>query len=213
MNKLEELYNAMNSLKKFNLPIENKLLKAVDELEEEIIKTEVLPSITKDIEPRLRQIKRKLVLVVDYDPDDVLSVKLSRKVNISKLIEGKNINENSIEVSSQKEIHRNLSDRSESKGLVVTYQDGTKVCERTAIDTFIKVLRHIGLSQIKSIGIMHSGYNLVDTRKHPETTKAKWQHKVDGYYVFCVLSNSQKAADLRKISDYFHLGMDVRFVE
>lgn len=130
MNKLEELYSALNSLKKFNLPIEDKLLKAVDELEEEIIKTEVLPSITKDIEPRLRQIKRKLVLVVDYDPDDVLSVKLSRKVNISKLIEGKNINENSIEVSSQKEIHRNLSDRSESKGLVVTYRDGTKICER-----------------------------------------------------------------------------------
>jgi hypothetical protein len=62
MNKLEELYSALNSLKKFNLPIEDKLLKAVDELEEEIIKTEVLPSITKDIEPRLRQIKRKLVL-------------------------------------------------------------------------------------------------------------------------------------------------------
>lgn len=213
MNKLEELYNTMNSLKKFNLPIEDKLMQAVDELEEQIIKTEVLPSITKDIEPRLRQIKRKLVLVVDYNPDDVLSVKLSRKVNISKLIEGKNINENSIEISSRKEIHRNVSDRSESKGLVVTYQDGTKVCERTAIDTFIKVLRHVGLSRVKSMGIMHSGYNLVDTRKHPETTKAKWQHKVDGYYVFCVLSNSQKAADLRKISDYFHLGMDVRFVE
>ena len=72
MNKLEELYNTMNSLKKFNLPIEDKLMQAVDELEEQIIKTEVLPSITKDIEPRLRQIKRKLVLVVDYDPDDNL---------------------------------------------------------------------------------------------------------------------------------------------
>ena len=213
MNKLEELYNTMNSLKKFNLPIEDKLMQAVDELEEEIIKTEVLPSITKDIEPRLRQIKRKLVLVVDYDPDDVLSVKLSRKVNISKLIEGKNINENSNEISPRKEIHRSPSDRSESKGLIVTYQDGTKVCERTAIDTFIKVLRHIGLSRVKSMGIMHSGYNLVDTRKHPETTKAKWQHKVDGYYVFCVLSNRQKVNDLKKISDYFHLGMDVRFVE
>lgn len=213
MNKLEELYNTMNSLKKFNLPIEDKLMQAVDELEEEIIKTEVLPSITKDIEPRLRQIKRKLVLVVDYDPDDVLSVKLSRKVNISKLIEGKNINENSNEISPRKEIHRSPSDRSESKGLIVTYQDGTKVCERTAIDTFIKVLIHIGLSRVKSMGIMHSGYNLVDTRKHPETTKAKWQHKVDGYYVFCVLSNRQKVNDLKKISDYFHLGMDVKIVE
>ena len=212
MNKLEELYNAMNSLKKFNLPIENRLLKAVDELEEQIIKTEVLPSITKDIEPRLRQIKRKLVLVVDYDPDDVLSVKLSRKVNISKLIEGKNINEGS-SVDFQKEVHRSSSNKSESKGLVVTYRDGTEICERTAIDTFIKVLRNIGLSKVRSAGIMHGEYNLVDIRKRPESARVKWQHKVDGYYVYCNLSNMQKVSDLKKISDYFHLGMDVKFVE
>ena len=94
MSKLEELYKTMNSLKKFNLPLDNNLLQAVDELEEEIIKTEVLPSITEEIEPRLRQIKRKLVLVVDYDPDTSLSVKLSRKVNISQLIEGKSLSGN-----------------------------------------------------------------------------------------------------------------------
>lgn len=213
MNKLEELYNTMDSLKKLNLPIDDKLLQAVDELEEQIIKTEVLPAITKDIEPRLRQIKRKLVLVVDYDPDEGLNVKLSRKVNISKLIEGKNINENSTQASPHKEIHRYSSNKSESKGLVVTYRDGTEVCERTAIDTFIKVLRHIGLSRVKSIGIMHSGYNLVDTKKRPDTTNAIWQHKVDGYYVFCVLSNRQKMNDLKIISDYFQLGMTVRIVE
>lgn len=213
MNKLEELYNTMNSLKKFNLPIEDKLMQAVDELEEQIIKTEVLPSITKDIEPRLRQIKRKLVLVVDYDPDDVLSVKLSRKVNISKLIEGKNINEGSIEIVPKKEVHRSSSNKSESKGLVVTYRDGTEVCERTAIDTFIKVLKNIGLSRVRSVGIMHGEYNLVDTRKRPESPKVAWQHKVDGFYVYVNLSNMQKVRDLEKISDYFHLGMNVRFIE
>lgn len=213
MNKLEELYNTMSSLKNLNLPIDDKLMQAVDELEEQIIKTEVLPSITKDIEPRLRQIKRKLVLVVDYDPDDVLNVKLSRKVNISKLIEGKIINEGSKGTSSRKEVHRSFSSKSESKGLVVTYRNGTEVCERNAIDTFIKVLRNIGLSKVRSVGIMHSEYNLVDTRKRPETSRTKWQHKVDGYYVYCNLSNMQKVSDLKKISDYFHLGMDVKFVE
>ena len=213
MSKLEELYNTMNSLKNLNLPIDEKLMQAVNELEEQIIKTEVLPSITKDLEPRLRQIKRKLVLVIDYDPDDTLSVKLSRKVNISKLIEGKNINDNSDQSSSHKEFHKYSSNKSESKGLVVTYRDGTEVCERTAIDTFIRVLRNIGLSKVKSIGIMHGDYNLVDTRKRPESPKVKWQHKVDGYYVYCNLSNMQKVADLKKISDYFHLGMNVKFVE
>jgi hypothetical protein len=213
MNKLEELYSALNSLKKFNLPIEDKLLKAVDELEEEIIKTEVLPSITKDIEPRLRQIKRKLVLVVDYDPDDVLSVKLSRKVNISKLVEGKNINESFTASVPRKEIQRCFSNKSKPKGLVVTYRDGTEICERTAIETFIKVLRDIGLSKIKEIGIMHGEHNLIDTKKIAEKSKDRWQYKVDDYYVYVILSNAQKMKDLLKISDYFHLGLDVRFVE
>ena len=207
MNKLEELYSALNSLKKFNLPIEDKLLKAVDELEEEIIKTEVLPSITKDIEPRLRQIKRKLVLVVDYDPDDVLSVKLSRKVNISKLIDGKNINESFTASVPHKEIQRCFSNKSKPKGLVVTYRDGT------AIETFIKVLRDIGLSKITEIGIMHGEHNLIDTKKIAEKSKDRWQYKVDDYYVYVILSNAQKMKDLLKISDYFHLGLDVRFVE
>ena len=78
---------------------------------------------------------------------------------------------------------------------------------------FIKVLRNIGLSKVKSVGIMHGEYNLVDTKKRPETSKVTWQHKVDGYYVYANLSNMQKVSDLKKISDYFHLGMDVRFVE
>ena len=210
---MEELYNAMNSLKKFNLPIENKLLKAVDELEEQIIKTEVLPSITKDIEPRLRQIKRKLVLVVDYYPDDVFSVKLSRKVNISKLIEGKNINESFAASGLQKETQRHFSNKSKSKGLVVTCRDGTEICERTAIETFIKVLRDIGLSKIKEIGIMHGEHNLIDTKKIAEKSKDRWQYKVDDYYVYVILSNAQKMKDLLKISDYFHLGLDVKFVD
>lgn len=213
MSKLEELYNTMNSLKNLNLPIDEKLMQAVNELEEQIIKTEVLPSITKDLEPRLRQIKRKLVLVIDYDPDDVLSVKLSRKVNISKLIEGKNINDGFSSTIPQEKVHRSSSNKSESKGLVVTYRDGTEICEHTAIDTFIKVLRNIGLSKVKSVGIMHGEYNLVDTKKRPETSKVTWQHKVDGYYVYANLSNMQKVSDLKKISDYFHFGMDVRFVE
>ena len=213
MSKLEELYNTMNSLKNLNLPIDEKLMQAVNELEEQIIKTEVLPSITKDLEPRLRQIKRKLVLVIDYDPDDVLSVKLSRKVNISKLIEGKNINDGFSSVIPQEKVHRSSSNKSESKGLVVTYRDGTEICERTAIDTFIKVLRNIGLSKVKSIGIMHGEYNLVDTKKRPETSKVTWQHKVDGYYVYANLSNAQKMSDLQKISDHFHLGLDVKFVD
>lgn len=214
MSKLEELYKTMNSLKQFNLPLDDKLLQAVDELEEEIIKTEVLPSITQEIEPRLRQIKRKLVLVVDYDPDALLNVKLSRKVNISQLIEGKPLSGN-IQIKAEKkeykeDIHRCFSEKGETKGLIVTYKDGTVVCERNAWCTFLKVLNEIGLDMVSQVGVTHFGYNLVDTKKRLDKD-VEWQKKVGEYYVYYNLSNRQKIRDLQMISDFYHLGWNVRY--
>ena len=215
MSKLEELYKTMNSLKKFNLPLDNNLLQAVDELEEEIIKTEVLPSITEEIEPRLRQIKRKLVLVVDYDPDASLSVKLSRKVNISQLIEGKPLSGNvtyNVEKKEYKEdIHRRSSEKGETKGLIVTYKDGTEVCERNAWCTFFKVIKDFGLEKIPQVGVYHYGYNLVDTNERPPKKGVAWQKKYGKYYIYCNLANRQKIRDLQMISDFYHLGWKVRY--
>ena len=54
-----------------------------NEIEEEIIKKENLPILTKNIEPALQPVKRELVLVVDYVPGQHLSVHLSRKRNFT----------------------------------------------------------------------------------------------------------------------------------
>lgn len=47
MATLKELYTTLNSLRSMNLPIDEKLLKAADELEEKIIKKEILPALTR----------------------------------------------------------------------------------------------------------------------------------------------------------------------
>ena len=60
-----------------------------DKLEEQIIKDEILPAIGQDIEPRLRQIQRPLVLIVEYTPEDPISVKLSRKMNVAEALGAK----------------------------------------------------------------------------------------------------------------------------
>ena len=66
MSNLQDLYNAIETLRKNNIPIDDNLSKRLDEAEEQIIRDEILPIIGKNIEPTLRQIQRKLVLVVDY---------------------------------------------------------------------------------------------------------------------------------------------------
>lgn len=74
MATLKELYTTLKSLRDMNLPVDDKLLKAADNLEEKIIKEEILPSLSQNIEPLLSEIQRDLVLVVEYHPGDPISV-------------------------------------------------------------------------------------------------------------------------------------------
>ena len=91
MTKLEILYKSIKGLQDLGLPLNDETLKAADELEEQLIKTEILPTLSKDIEPRLSQIQRELVLVVEYKPNEPISVALSRKTNIAELLNAKRL--------------------------------------------------------------------------------------------------------------------------
>lgn len=51
MATLKELYTTLISLRDMNLPVDDKLLKAADNLEEKIIKEEILPALSQNIEP------------------------------------------------------------------------------------------------------------------------------------------------------------------
>lgn len=51
MATLKELYTTLKSLRDMNLPVDDKLLKAADNLEEKIIKEEILPALSQNIEP------------------------------------------------------------------------------------------------------------------------------------------------------------------
>ena len=83
MSRLSKLYEAMETLRKEGLPVNEDLERKASELEEEIIKKEILPVLSKTIEPALQPVQRELVLVVDYVPGRPLSVHLSRKRNFA----------------------------------------------------------------------------------------------------------------------------------
>lgn len=91
MTKLEKLYASIKGLQDLGLPLNQETLKAADELEEQLIKEEILPAMSQDIEPLLSKIQRELVLVVEYKPGSPISVALSRKTNISEIINAKKL--------------------------------------------------------------------------------------------------------------------------
>ena len=217
MTKLEKLYSFIENSRDLGVRLNKDVLQQVEELEEGIIKEEILPALSNDIAPRLEPIKRDLVLVVEYHPGEPISVALSRKAKISEMTGAKVLTpRGSIPVRSHwaaKPIESHEPTKhieNVTKGMKVTFPDGTVIWHRAAISTFIETIRKIGLERVQRVGLYHGGgrYNLVGKEKRPKPN-AVWQHEVDGWFVYSNIPNSMKVEDLTHISDYYHLGLKI----
>lgn len=217
MTKLEKLYSIIENSREVGVKLSKDVLQQVEELEEGIIKEEILPALGNDIAPRLEPIKRDLVLVVEYHPGEPISVALSRKTKISEIMGAKTLTpRSSTPVKSEEEPvevepHEPMKHiENTTKGMRVTFPDGTIIWHRAAIDTFIDALRKIGLERIPAVGILHGGgYNLVSKDKRPTMPGRIWQHECDGWYIYSNISNGTKAEDLKRISDHYHLRLKI----
>lgn len=216
MSKLDHLYEGKENLERAGYEIPDNILHDLDELETELIKDEVLPAISKDIEPRLSKIRRDVVLVVEYHPGEPVSVAMTRKVKISEisgaitLTPKKGTPVTSDEKSEEKPEHEPTKHvENFTKGLRVTFPNGTVICQKTAIDTMVAVLQKIGLDRIPQVGITHNGYNLVGRVKRPTAPDRIWQHECDGWYIYSNISNDKKAADLQSVSEYYKLSLKI----
>ncbi|MBO4612661.1 MAG: hypothetical protein J5671_05760 [Bacteroidaceae bacterium] len=217
MTRLEKLYSIIENSRDLGVRLNKDVLQQVEELEEEIIKKEILPALSSDIAPRLNPIQRDLVLVVEYHPGEPISVALSRKTKISEMTGAKVLTPRSSTPVRSEEVPEEVAPheptkqvKNPTKGLKVTFPDGTVIWHRQAIDTFIDTLRKIGLERIPVLGIEHGrGFNLVSKEKRPPVAGHIWQHECDGWYIYSNISNPTKAEDLKHISDHYHLGLKI----
>lgn len=217
MTKLEKLYSIIGNSRDVGVKLPKGMLQQVEELEEGIIKEEILPALSGDIAPRLEPIKRDLVLVVEYHPGEPISVALSRKTKISEMTGAKMLTPKSStpvrseETPQEQEKHEPTKQiKKSTKGLKVTFRDGTVIWHRSAIETFIDTLRKIGLERISSLGLEHgNGCNLVSKEKRPTSLGHIWQHECDGWYIYSNISNPQKVQDLKRISNHYRLGLKI----
>ena len=212
MSRLSDLYKAMETLRKEGLSLNEDLEKQVSELEEDIIKKEILPVVTQTIEPALKQVQRELVLVVDYHPGEPISVSLSCKTNIGELLDAK-----LLEQDPQVE-HRNGTKRrkpvervNEKTILRVTFPDGKVIQDKKAKITFTETIRRIGFMKVRNIGIAFCGVPIVSNTRDRKYGKA--QVPVEGgFYVMTHSSTNDKKKQLDKISKELHLGLIVEVI-
>ena len=212
MTKLEKLYSIIENSKAVGVKLTKDVLQQVEELEEGIIKDEILPALSRDIAPRLEPIRRELVLVVEYHPGEPISVALSRKVKISDISEAKLMQPDPpVEHREGAEHTKPVVNRAAGTMLRVTFPKGPVIAEPSARKTFVKCIEHIGLQRVRKLGLTLCKVPLVSNTQDWKYNSAQIPVE-DGLYVMTHSNTKQKAQILENISDQLHLGLKVEIV-
>lgn len=213
MSRLSELYKAMETLRKEGLSLNEDLERQVNELEENIIKKEILPIVTETIEPALKQVQRELVLVVDYHPEHPISVALSRKTNITKLIDAKRLEADPEvehkEFGPRKNKRENIAPKT---GLRVHRADGTILQENDAATTFTSAIIEAGLMRVRELNVRFCRINVVSTTKDKKYGHAQ-REASPGLYVLTHSSTKDKKKMLDRINQMLNMGWTIEIVK
>lgn len=213
MSRLSDLYKAMETLRKEGLSLNEDLEKQVSELEENIIKKEILPVVKETIAPALKQVQRELVLVVDYHPGEPISVALSRKTNISALIDAKRLEADPEvehkEFGPRKNRTTNIAPKT---GLCIYRKDGSILQEHDAATTFTSAIVEAGLVKVRELGLKFCRINIVATTKDKKYGRAQ-REAAPGLYVLTHSSTKEKKKMLDKINKSLNMGWTIEIVK
>lgn len=210
MTKLQKLYSTIQNLKELGLELGDDLLKQTSELEQEIIKKEILPVISEKIEPTINQIQRELVLVVDYVPNEPLSVRISRKRNFTDQMETIEIVPDPKVDHNVGTIKRNSSTKSAKTNLRVTLPDGTIIENRFAHETLQEVVMLAGIEKVRVLGIIQCGVPLISNTQDDFYNQ---KEIVKGMYLITHSSTGQKRQQIEKISEALNLNLKVEITQ
>lgn len=216
MTRLKNLYRAEETLRREGLPIDEKLEQSINEAEEKIIKEEILPTLIATIEPSLKQVQRELVLVVDYRPNQPISVHLSRKQNVTATIpDAKQILLDPEVEHTSRENTQKRQQINPTSTLIVHFSDNSFVTDRMAKDAFHKAIVKIGVEKVrkaveeKKIVINH--VPLISNRRDKKYGKTQIDLG-EGWLLMTNASTGRMKGLLEQLSDHLSLGLNVEIV-
>lgn len=212
MTNLEKLYQSIANLKELGLPLHEETLKAVDNLEEDLIKNEIIPRLSDSIEAIITQIQRPIVLVVDYVPGEALSVRLTRKRVITEEGETKQYSlapQPNNERTKKTDKTITSAPKSSWTGLMVTFPNGKVINNRYAYETLIEVIETVGIKKVEALGLKHLGLDFVSKTRDDFYN----QHELPGGYLILTHSSTdKKKRQIEEISEKLNLSLKVEVV-
>ena len=215
LETLKEDYALRASLKRKHLKVQNELEDEIDDLEQSLITSKIIPELEQYAKILLNDLECEVYLAIKKDSNGAVEVndELScTPTNFTKQpIQLQNPQpapvqspSGAILISSQ-----NIQEV-QGRDMRITV-NGKVFQERNAIQTFIEALKFIGLDEVAKVGIMCSGYNLVDTRQRLDGNR-KWQQQEGDKWVYVYFSNITKVNYLMQIADFLKLNIKIEAI-
>lgn len=211
MSKLSKLYAMIANAQELGIDLGEDVYKQTDQLEEEIIKKEILPVIKEQIEPTLRQIKRDITLVVDYVPDVSVRVRLSRESAIYNQEDFVDLTPDQQAEHGTRKGGKNVK-RSPKSVIKVTRKDNTVLQESTAAATLVSAIIEADPLKVRELGLICCKVPLVSTSKDKKYSDTQVEVS-PGLYVITHSNNEMKKGYLEQISNALHLGWKIELIK
>lgn len=93
--------------------------------------------------------------------------------------------------------------------LAVKMADGRWISENTAIDTFIRVIKELGMEKVKNLNLFVNGIPLVADRDYPDKAQREVETETETYYVVSGTNTLTKKKILDDIANQLNVNMTV----
>ena len=215
LETLKEDYALRASLKRKHLKVQDELEDEIDDLEQSLITSKIIPELEQYAKILLNDLECEVYLAIKKDANGDVEVndELScTPTNFTKQsIQQQNPQPAPVQSPSGAILITPLNiQEAQGRDMRITV-NGKVFQERNAIQTFIEALKFIGLDEVAKVGIMCSGYNLVDTRQRLDGGR-RWQQQEGDKWVYVYFSNPTKAQYLFQIAEYLKLNIMIEAI-
>lgn len=212
MSKLSKLYELRRLSQEFGMEWTETQERQLEAEEEHLIKNEVLPVVTKSIEPALSQVERELVLVVDYVPGTPLKVSLSRKRNLLEALE------DVVEIKPDPEVEHTEKKKGGKRvvtnprtRLRITMPDGSIIEERTAWESLQKFILRVGVEKVRAVGLIANKIPLVSNTVDKKYRTAQ-KPLGNGWLLMTCSDTATKRKQILAIAEAIGLNVNVKII-
>ncbi len=208
MNNLETLYTAIDNFKKLGVEIDPKTIESTLNVEENIIKKDMIPAMGEAIVPIISQIQRELVLVLEYVPDKPIEIKMTRKRSFKLSEDEERI------VTERKEFQKETKytipthSKSPKTNLRIIFPNGNVIENYYAMDTLIQFIERVGVEKVAELKLRANKGFLVSKVK----SNYRQSRLSKGYLLMTQTNTKTKKSQILKIAKKLNISVEVQII-